>query len=459
MELSSKIQTVKIEGSGPDPWLVALVVKRHLPQLEVEVHDRGGPVDPIGETTTPYFTRQLLGPLGIRPIDLHRLARPVWTLGFRCRWGRREEFHRAFDLNPVGLLPGTDCGMGFLAARADFTGASVGQALMQARRMPSIDPGRGSGPVDAMAGLQLDPERFGAMLRKACEVVGVRSGTEDSIADLRIETERGEGDFVDAPFASRRAVTGTRHRASESIRPYAGLETHASGWWWRVEHDDRIGLGFAFDPDELSDEEARKILADRLGDPVGDLRIHEWRCGHRVQPWSEGSLLVGDAAGRFEPMTGMRLPLLLHEAQTFCRIVGEANGEPGEACRALYNGALVRGRREIGDFISLHYRHAGRDEAFWKRAGERAAYGGMKRLIDLYGTTGPSGYILNAIPGFPGTMGGESWIAAMVGLGLPFQADFEPSPEAGKAWEAAVAENERRARQGSEPERALAAAR
>lgn len=455
MEL--KIESVRVEGSGADPWLAALVVKRLLPALRVVVAEEKAVPLP-GEATTPFLARELLGTLGIRPIDLHTFARPVWSLGFRCRWGVRTEFFRAHDLQLTQRGGGLAREAAYIAAGEGLDGASPGQVMMKARRVPPVDRRQGSGALDATAGLQLEPSRFADMLRRACAVVGVE--TDGDAADLTLRTQgMPDGDFLEAPVFCPRMVTASRPRASEAIRPYAGLETHESGWWRRIDHADRVEFTFFHDPSFVDDETACGILAGRLGDGAGAPARIERRCGRLAEPWRGNMLAVGDAAGVFEPIGGMRLPLLYHEVRTFCRLVGEAKQAPGAACRALYNGAIGRARAEISDFATLHYEHSGRDEAFWTAARERVRYEAAGPLLALYRKTGPSGYILNALPSFPGVMGGETWIAALVGLGVPFEAGAGVSAEEKEWWRSHVEEQRRRVSKAVEPERALAAAR
>lgn len=452
-----KIGSVNIKGGGADAWFAALVVKRLLPKLEVAVRITGEGI-PGGETTTPYLTRQLLGALGIRPIDLHRLARPTWSLGFRCRWGHRDEFLRAFDLQLTQKAGGLTREPGFVAAREGMEHASFGQALMQARRIPGIDPKQGSGAVDAMAGLQLRADRFSELLQKACRAVGVIEG--DMEAGLTISTSGPvEGEFLQAAVFCPKIVSGSRPRASEALRPYAGIESHASGWWHRVEHADRVELAYHFDPEFIGETEARELLAERLGDSAGEISTREIRCGRLAEPWSEAGLAVGDAAGAFEPFSAMRMSLLYHELHTFCRLLAEVKGDAGPACRELYHAAISRARTEIGDFATLHYQHSGRDEPFWSRAREHVGYEALGPMIQLYRKSGPSGYLSNAIPGYPGTLGHESWIAALVGLGVPFEAGAEVSGEEVGRWRALAAEHARKTKQAVDPERALTAAR
>lgn len=461
MELDSKIQTVLVEGSGVDALLAALTIRRMLPGLNVILREQAGDDNPIGESTTPFLLNHLTGPCGIRVQDLFRLARPTMTLGFRYRWGLRGDFLRSFDASPSLTLPGASCEAGRVSAIDQESSFSVGEALMRARRVPPVQRAKGG-----VTGLQIKPERMADLLRRACQSTGVTFGDGVDADDVLVVRTHGEPDEdaewigeSDLPIGHG-CVTGLRRRANDRLNAFSTVETQEDGWSWRIEHEDLVGIGFAYDARHLDHDAARSWLRGKLGEPVGEIVTQRWRVGRHASPWSENGVVVGNAAGFVSPFTGIRLPLLVHEVQTLGRLLAETHSRPGQESRKLYNRIIGRARDEITDFAGLHLANSGREDSeFWVQAGKDASTGEHSGLLDLFRVAGPSGLIVNALPTVPGVLGIGSWVASFVGLGIPFAGQDEVSETDRTAWKQFTCELENRARKAQTHEQGLATAR
>jgi tryptophan halogenase len=485
------VKQVVVAGSGTDALLAAATLRRQLPGLAVTLlrDPAAAAPDPAGESTTPVVLQHLCNTLGLQGNDVHLRGRPVWTLGFKCLWGARGTFFRSFDASFTKAVPGLRTDPGFLAAQGGLELSSPGAALMSAGKLFPRDGANAFKPMENVTGLNFRTELLDAMLLRACQVLGVtvRHGriagftrSPDTLqledggalaADLfvdatgseaRLSTLAGNTGWIgygDACLATR-AATVVRRRGSEPIRPFTTLETRPAGWRWRVEHDDAIGLGHAWHHDFISDDEACAELVAKAGDPALSPRIHQWDCGRRREAWSGPVVAVGDASGRVEPLASLRIQQLIIHVHWLVRVLGETDGQPGERSRQAYNGIVADAWDENRDFHALHYRfNNAADTPFWRMARETAAPVAYAGVVDLYQSIGPSSLLTNSLPTWPGLLGIDAWMAAMLGLGVPFRHHPEIPAAEKKAWDSQCEQRRQLARQAVPAELCIGAAR
>ena len=482
---SRSVQHVVVAGSGTDAFLAAATLRRLLPGLPVTLlRDPAAPSpDPVGESTTPAVLQHLCAALGLQGNDIHLRGRPVWTLGFKALWGARGSFLRSFD---ASFSNGST---GFLAADDGLDVSSTGCALMAAGKLFPRDGANAFKPLENITGLNFRSDLLDAILLRACQVLGVtvRDGRiagftrepdtlqlEDGsslAADLFVDATGSEArlsnlagntawvGYDDACLTSR-AATVLRRRGSEPIRPYTTLETLPTGWRWRVEHDESIGLGQAWHPDFISDDEACAELIAKAGDPTLTPRLHRWNCGRRREAWIGPVVAVGDASGFVEPLASLRIQQLIVHVHWLARVLAETDSQPGERSRLAYNGIVTQAWDENRDFHAIHYRfNTAVDSPFWQMARATAALSGYSELVALYQSIGPSPLLPNSLPAWPGLMGFDTWMAALLGLGVPFRPHPEiPVPEK-KAWESQCQQRRQLAKQAVPAELRIGAAR
>lgn len=461
------LQTLLVAGPLPDAPLAALFLKRTLPERSVTLLLTPGDPDPAGEATTPLVLQQLATTFGLAGNDIHRIARPLWSLGFRMQWGRRGRHVRAFD-SPVFAVPqGLITPVGQLA-RKGLEHASPAAALLDAGKLFPKDSRGRIQPIENVCGLQIDPGPFSDLLLQACKAVGVAIhhgaivGVEtDENGVRRVRLDGGgelsadlylDADGKDSPLRSAlpghawdeastaglctRAWTAVRRRGSEAVRPGVTIETIDEGWRWRIEHLDTIGFGLAYHPDFTGDDEARRLLLDKVADPLHEPRHHLWRQGHHPRPWEGNVLAVGDAAAFIEPLGSMRLPLLIQQLHSLTRILREKDAMPGEASRALYFRMTHDTWQEVRDFVLTHYRenHAS-DSPWWRHARETASPQSFRRFLDLYSSGGAHRLLHYALPFSPCSLGIDAWCAALIGLGVPVAQSPDLPPSDAVAWD------------------------
>ncbi len=487
----SPILHILVAGSGTDALLAAATVKKSFPGITVTLlRDPAAPAaDPAGESTAPAVLQHLCKGLGLHGSDIHLHGRPVWTLGFKCLWGARGSFYRSFDAPYGGMQAGFRTEPGYLAADAVLENATLSTAMMAAGKLFPKDGANAFKPTENVTGLNFRPEPLQALLLRACNALGVKvrngkitgfnrnpdtlvlEGGGTLAADLYLDATGSEAllaklagntewiSYEDACLCPQ-AATLLRRRGSEPIRPYTTLETLDKGWRWRVEHDDGIGLGHAWHPEFISEDQACTELVAKGGDSSLVPRVHRWTCGRRKQAWTGSVVAIGDASGFVEPLTSLRMNHLLLHVNWLVRVLAACDGLPGEESRRTYARVVAEAWDENRDFHALHYlANAAGKSPFWEAARETAVLGKYAEMLDLYRSIGPAAALSNCLPVWPGFVGIEAWIAVLIGVGLPFRHHPEIPPQEKKAWNSACEQRRALARQGVPAELCIGAAR
>jgi tryptophan halogenase len=227
-----------------------------------------------------------------------------------------------------------------------------------------------------------------------------------------------------------------------------------------VEHDESIGLGHAWHPDFISDDQACAELVARAGDPTLTPRIHHWNCGRRREAWSGPVIAVGDASGFVEPLASLRVQQLILHVHWLARVLAESDGQPGDRSRQAYNRIVSQAWDENRDFHAIHYRfNTAADTPFWQMVRATAALSDYSELVALYQSIGPSSLLANSLPTWPGLLGIDTWLAAMLGLGVPFRHHPEITAPEKKAWESQCQQRRQLAKQAVPAELCIGAAR
>ena len=487
----SPILHMLVAGSGTDALIAAATLKRAYPGINVTLlRDPGAAAeDPAGESTTPAVLQYLCNSVGLHGSDIHLHARPIWNLGFRCQWGARGTFFRSFDAPFSSGMQGFRTEPGYLAADGGLDNCSLAMSLMAAGKLFPKDGSNSFKPIEHVTGLNLRPEPLSGLLLRTCQILGVnvRNGKvsglrrdpdtlvlengETLAADLYIDatgsdavlaTLAGNADWLsyqDACLCTR-AATVARRRGSEPIRSYVTLETLDSGWRWRVDHDDTVGVGHAWHPDFISEDQACAELIAKVGDSSLVPRVQRWNVGRRKQSWIGSVVAVGDASGFVEPLSSLRLSHLVLQLNWLVRVLAATDGMPGDETRRTFSRVVSEAWDESRDFHATHYRfNAAGKSPFWEMARATAKAEKHAELVDLYGSIGPSSTLANCLPSWPGFVGIDSWIAALIGMGVPFRHHPEIPPQEKKAWESLSQQRGALAKQGVPAELCIGAAR
>lgn len=471
------IQSVAVVGAGSAGLLAALALKRKLPELDVRVvaSSRIGIIG-VGEGTVPYVPAFIHNYLGFDEHEFYQSVDPVYKLGVRFTWGRRDYFDYTFSSRQwAWQWPELGRPSGYFAGVAHH-GIDLPGALMEAgMALPARGPGHPDvPPAGQLAAWHLENHRFVEWLDVACRTEGI---TVEDGEIASVETDAGDlgtgGDprviaihltdggrvaadlFIDATgfrsellehalgepfvpfdrslFCDRAVVGGWERDTAEPILPYTVSDTLECGWSWRIDHPERINRGYVYSSDHIADDAAREEFLSHNPN-IHDTRLVKFRSGRHRRAWVGNVVAIGNAAGFVEPLEATAIMCICLQARWLADGLIDSDSRPPPTMRGLYNQLTTGLWDEVREFLALHYKLNNRlDTPFWRRCQEETETSHVHELIDFYRENGPSGIGSAFIPK-ESPFGIEGYYAMLVGLDAPTDRRIEPTPARAAAW-------------------------
>ncbi len=402
-----RIRSVVILGGGSAGWMTAAALANSTRggcRIDVIESTAIGTVG-VGEATIPpirHFNRQL----GLDENAFIAAARGTFKLGIGfVDWIRPG--HRYF--HPFGRIG------------EDFDSVSLHQYWLRERARGSTVPiedyamawalarnGRFGQPLTDPAmvlssfdyAYHFDASLYGRYLRDYAEKRGVRR-IDGKVVDVRLRAEDGfiealqleggermEGDlFIDCSGFRGLLIESALEVGYESwqrwlpcdramavgcalgqdLPPYTCATARAAGWQWRIPLQHRMGNGHVYCSEYMSDDEATAILlANLVGEPIGEPRPLRFTAGVRRQFWSRNCVAIGLAAGFLEPLESTSIHLVQSAITRLLAMFPDRDCNPILA--AEFNRASRFEYERIRDFLILHYHAQERQDPLWRYA-------------------------------------------------------------------------------------------
>jgi len=452
---SGPIRSVVIVGGGTSGWMCAAALSRLIAHAGVSVtlieSEEIGTVG-VGEATIPSLL-QFNAMLGLDENDFLRNTQGTFKLGIEfVDWSRvgaryfhpfgtfgvdvqAMKFHQLWlKLAQLGESDAGDLG--------DFNLCTVAARLARFAR-PGGD--RNSVLSSLRYAFHFDAGLYARYLRTYSEGRGVVR-IEGKIVEVRCRPENG---FIDSLLlADSRTVNGELfidcsgfrgllieqtlqagfeswshwlpcNRAvavpcasSGTLLPYTRSTADTAGWRWRIPLQHRIGNGYVYCSDFISDEAAQDQLLSNLdGAPLAAPRVLKFAAGRRKKFWDRNCVAIGLAGGFIEPLestsihlgqAGIAKLLALFPDRGFSQVEIDA-----------YNQATALEYERVRDFIILHYKATERDDtAFWRRCRDMDVPESLRQKLQLFRSKG------RVLRWQEDLFTEDSWIAVMLGQGV-----------------------------------------
>ncbi len=395
---------IVIVGGGTAGWMAAAALARFAPHYGVTLieSDAIGTIG-VGEATIPQL-RLFNAGLGIDEAEFLRETRGSFKLGIEfAGWsGDSSRYMHAFGNvgQGAGLLPFHQY---WLRARAaglagELSQYSLNETAARAGKMQIWQPTPGAPLPDMPWAYHFDAGLYAAYLRRYCEARGVtriegiveraEMGPEHGALSAVVldDTTRISGDFfIDCSGFRALLIGGAMGSdfedwsawlpcnraaavpcaANGEFTPYTRSTATRAGWRWRIPLQHRIGNGYVYCSDFISDDEAAANLLGNLdGAAEEEPRLLHFTTGMRRTQWSGNCLALGLAAGFMEPLESTSIHLIQSAIARFLTMLPGPVPQP-----ALIDEFNRQARFEwtrIRDFLILHYHANGRvGEPFW----------------------------------------------------------------------------------------------
>jgi tryptophan halogenase len=379
----------------------------------------------VGEATVPAIRRYFQS-LGLNAFEVMKATNGTVKLAIEFDGWRREGHSFMHPFGRYGLEAGPVAfhHLWNRLRRAGDPGEldeySIGAQLARAGRvlLPPDDPRVDFEHFDWA--VHFDASRFATFLRSFAEARGVRridarvadvSTEGESIRGVRLdsgETLQGEL-YIDCSGFHRLLIEKALHSgfvdwrhwllcdravalpctaaSPEDIAPYTRSRALDAGWTWRIPLQNRVGNGYVYSSDHLTDEQAVATLRAQLeGEALADPNFVRFRAGHVRRFWIGNCVSIGLASGFLEPLESTSISLIQMGIDKLLHLWPEET--PSPALVDEYNRLSIAEYERIRDFLILHYSANGRDGDFWRYCREMPLPDTLGRKIALYRARG-----------------------------------------------------------------------
>jgi tryptophan halogenase len=447
------MRDIVIVGGGTAGWMAAAALAKTVGathRITLIESEEIGTVG-VGESTIPpiiLFNKLL----GINEDEFVRETNATFKLGIEfVDWRRvgHTYFHN-FGLLGADLHTGISFihyWMRWMRSGGDPDQLRFSSEAEAARKMKfgraQLGPG-GSQPNINYA-FQFDASTYAAYLRRYSErrgvvrkegrIVNVRQNGETGFVEA-VEMQDGStvrGDFFidcsgfrglliegayEAGFEdwshwlpNNRAAAVPAERMSTTT-PYTKAQAREAGWQWRIPLQHRTGNGYVYCDSYVSDDEAARLLIERLeGKPLADPKTLRFKAGRRRKSWIKNVLALGLSSGFLEPLESTSIHLVQVGLTKFLDLFPHRDCDP--TLISLYNEEMQFQYETIRDFIIAHYKVTEREDTeFWKYCKHMSIPDTLSAKLELFKARA------EVKPRMGDLFSEVSWFAVLYGQGI-----------------------------------------
>lgn len=449
------IRSIVVVGGGSAGWMAATALATYLGKQAsirlVESEEIG--IVGVGEASVPYMKQFNGGLLGIDEFDFVARTQGTFKLGIQFNdWGQiGDSYVHGFGRigQGIGPLPFHQFWLKlFLAGRARPIGeyslptlaAPLGKFMSSPGNVPPDSP-----LADIAYAYHFDAGLYAGYLRELAE----RRGVQRIEGKITHAVQRSEDGFIDAVvLESGEQVAGDLFIDCSGFRgllieqtletgyidwthwlpcnramavpcatagpptPYTRSTARAAGWQWRIPLQSRIGNGYVYSSEHISDDEAAAtLLANLDGRALADPRPLRFTTGMRRKLWNRNVVALGLASGFMEPLESTSIYLVQSGIQRLLGLFPDHGFDP--LLERQFNEESAFEYESTRDLLILHYCATRRnDSAFWDYCRTMSIPDTLQRKIDMFRSGGRyfrTGDEFFALP---------SWVQVMLGQGI-----------------------------------------
>jgi tryptophan 7-halogenase len=452
------IRSIAIVGGGTAGWMTAVSLAKFFKSAQVRVRliesEQIGIIG-VGEATIPpimHFIRAA----GIDENDLIKKTQSTFKLGIEFRdWTRigHSYLHpfgqTGFDLGPVPFS--AYWLKAFRARKAgrleehslEATAAYAGKFMRPVKA--------GNSPLERITyALHFDASLFARYLRGIAEAGGVER-TEGKVKSVALDPDNGFIRFLTLESGEEVASdlyidcsgfrglliegalqTGYEHwnrwlpcdravavpcERTGPLSPYTRTTAKTGGWQWRIPLQHRIGNGYVYSSNFLSESQAHdELLASIEGKALAEPLKLQFATGRRKRFWNKNCVAIGLSSGFLEPLESTSIHFIQRSIALLVTYFPDRNFNPPDIDR--YNKTIAAEYERVRDFLLLHYSMTERDDAeIWRYCRNVDKPDSLKERIDLFRSFGRLLREDNEL--FPL----QSWLYVLVGQNVMPQSD------------------------------------
>jgi len=401
MHISKKIMKKNkfvVLGGGTAGWMTALVLKQVFPTRDITlIQSPTIGIIGVGESTTPHII-QFLKTVDIDPFDVIKKTNGSFKLGISFEnWnGDGKSYFHGFDDTLVNSdIPGI-----FAGGSADVLkkllideNSRFEDFIYQTKLAVNnkLDLNR------AAWALHFDAHKFAEYLENIGRERGINVieetfvdaelATDDSITALHLTNDTTViCDFVfDCTGFSRllidkvcksKWISFADHLPmkkaipfwldpEEDIKPYTRATAMKYGWIWQIPLDHRIGAGYIFDSDYLTDDEALAEAEEYFQRKLTVNKVISFEPGRYEDAWIKNCCAIGLSSNFIEPLESTSLWLTVTQLELLRHFLDTIENLNNDDIK-LYNRVIGGEVDEKLNFVYFHYLTTRQDSKFWQ---------------------------------------------------------------------------------------------
>jgi tryptophan 6-halogenase len=153
----------------------------------------------------------------------------------------------------------------------------------------------------------------------------------------------------------------------DGINPYTTATALSSGWVWNIPLYGRVGTGYVYCSEFLSEEQAEQEFRQHLGPAAENCKAKhiKIRVGRNRNSWVKNCVAIGLSSGFVEPLESTGIFFIQHGIE---ELISHFPGKTfNEELIKSYNKIIADCIDGVRDFLTLHYCASDKaDTPFWK---------------------------------------------------------------------------------------------
>jgi tryptophan 6-halogenase len=203
----------------------------------------------------------------------------------------------------------------------------------------------------------------------------------------------------------------------DGINPYTSATALSSGWVWNIPLYGRIGTGYVYSSEFISEEEAEKEFRSHLGEASNNCKAShiKMRVGRNRDSWVKNCVAIGLSSGFVEPLESTGIFFIQHGIEELVNHFPDRSFNP-ELIKS-YNKAIANCIDGVRDFLTLHYCASDREDTpFWRATKQKISFSEeLREKLNLWKNRLPNNKSIN-----PNYHGFESYSYSVMLLGLNY---------------------------------------
>jgi len=214
------------------------------------------------------------------------------------------------------------------------------------------------------------------------------------------------------------ALTFQIPQFEDRLEPYTKAICMKNGWMWQIPLQNRIGCGYVYDNNYITEQQAQTEIEEYLGHSIEPLNNINFKAGAYEKVWINNCLAIGLSSAFTEPIEATSIFNATTQLQVLTK---EALETYDQKYIDQYNMHALAMNDKVLDFLHFHYITKRKDTKFWKEYSETTEFTmPLKTILETWNSTAlPNSYFRTN----PFSL--HSWLAVGYGLDLFNRRVFE----------------------------------